>query len=40
MKKDVVINTEPFHTEIRRYEGGFTWTFISDMGEGRRKELT
>lgn len=40
-KKDVTINVKPFYTEIHRFEGGFRWTFISDMkGHGwRRKRI-
>lgn len=38
-KKDLTINIKPFHAEIRRYEGGFIWTFKSLMNtaDSRRK---
>lgn len=37
-KRDITINVKPFGAEIRRYEGGFIWTFRSIMGDsGRRK---
>lgn len=32
-KKDTVINLEPFHTVIRRYEGGFEWQFWDNIGD-------
>ena len=31
-KKNVVINIKPFNSSIRRHEGGFVWTFTSDIG--------
>ena len=30
-KKNVVINVRPFDSSIRRYEGGFVWTFTSSI---------
>jgi len=28
------INIEPYHSEIRRYENGFTWTFMGSSPKG------
>jgi len=39
MKKDVVINVEPQITRIRRFEGGFTWTFNSQMKNSSRRKI-
>lgn len=40
-KKDIVINIEPFHAEIRRFEGGFEWVFEADIkgDNARRKKI-
>ena len=37
--KDTKYGGSPFHAEIRRYEGGFEWTFYCDINGafGRRK---
>lgn len=32
-KKNIVINIKPFVTNIRWFEGGFTWQFIAPMKE-------
>ncbi len=39
-KKDVVINVEPSNASIRRYKGGFEWTFsvtMKDQGFRRKR---
>lgn len=38
MSKNKRIHEEPFHTEIRRYEGGFEWTFFASFGDGRGRQ--
>lgn len=32
--KEVVQNIKPYHSEIRTYEKGFTWTFHANMTNG------
>jgi len=39
-KKDIKINIKPFSTEIRRYEGGFDWSFYAPIaGNHRRRKI-
>jgi len=30
------VNLKPFHAEIKRYEGGFSWSFLHETSTGQR----
>lgn len=36
-KKPIVTNINPYHADVRHYEGGFTWSFYDRTKGGREK---